>query len=265
MRTTFVLTLLLSASVAAARQPITWNAGLGVDAQICFQRQPAALLYASAADRTPIVLADSGENYSIRIRNRTGCSVGVAVSIDGVNVISVGPALLSREDAAYIVDPDEELEIPGWRLNTSQIRRFQIVTDSASVAMTAGAPATERGWIRIMAFAPNIDSTVWSDRFQLADELSRQGCRQRSEMGIGGGILAGLLQPQTAGTGAGFVQSSRSRVVRFRPAAQPFDVLEFRYGFPEEILVRGLAADFEYPKRLEKLPPAYKLQSMHYR
>ncbi len=126
--------------------------------------------------------AERGENYALRIRNRTGRRVGVLIAVDGLNVLHGERSRLGRGEPMYVLDPWESAVIQGWRTSLEHVRQFVFVDEQRSYASRTGQANGDMGWIRLLAFEE--DRPVATNRYR--DDRRRKSSQRdtpRSEMG----------------------------------------------------------------------------------
>jgi hypothetical protein len=86
------------------------------------------------------VEALAGREYSIRLSNRTGGRIAVALAVDGLN--SIDAATTSAEEAAkWILGPYETIVIDGWQTSSSNARHFYFTSETASYGAWLGKTA----------------------------------------------------------------------------------------------------------------------------
>jgi hypothetical protein len=96
--------------------------------------------------------AQRGENYALRIRNRTDRRVGVLISVDGLNAVNGERSTLAASEPMYVLDPRESATIRGWRTSLDDVRQFVFVDEERSYANRTGQANGDMGWIRVLAF-----------------------------------------------------------------------------------------------------------------
>ena len=94
--------------------------------------------------------AREGARYEILVENRTRERLGVAVSVDGLNVISGERA--SGDGRLYVLDPWGSTLIRGWRVSLRDIHRFTFVDEKGSYAARSGKANGRMGWIEVSVF-----------------------------------------------------------------------------------------------------------------
>jgi hypothetical protein len=83
------------------------------------------------------VEALAGREYSIRLSNRTGGRIAVALAVDGLN--SIDAQTTSADEAAkWILGPYETIVIDGWQTSSSNARHFYFTSEKASYGAWLG-------------------------------------------------------------------------------------------------------------------------------
>ena len=90
-----------------------------------------------AAHGTAYVEALKGREFAIRLRNRTGGRIGVALSVDGLSSIDAR-ASSARDSRKWILDPYETVTIAGWQTGSVTARRFFFTTEERSYGAWLG-------------------------------------------------------------------------------------------------------------------------------
>ena len=112
----------------------------------------APLYSAARGDERRYFEAQRGEEYALRIRNRTARRVGVLISVDGLNAVNGGRSALAACEPMYVLDPRETAVIRGWRTSLEHVRQFVFVDEARSYASRTGQENGDLGWIRVLAF-----------------------------------------------------------------------------------------------------------------
>jgi hypothetical protein len=83
------------------------------------------------------VEAIRGEEYEIRLRNRTSDTVAVALSVDGLN--SIDASRTSPWNASkWVIEPYRTITIRGWQMDSDYARRFYFTNERDSYAAKLG-------------------------------------------------------------------------------------------------------------------------------
>lgn len=80
--------------------------------------------------------AQKGEEFSLLLANASGERVAAIPSIDGLSVGDGQPA--SFQSPGYFLRPHSHIVVPGWRLNSGAVARFQFGTAAEGYARTMG-------------------------------------------------------------------------------------------------------------------------------
>jgi hypothetical protein len=219
-----------------------------VDVQVLVNGRVSPLYNAPGRDDRSYFQAFRGQNYSLLLHNNTDRRVGVLIAVDGLNVITGEQSGLSRNEAMYVLDPNEETTINGWRTSQDEVRRFVFVDEEHSYAERTDQANGDLGWIRVLAFREQ--RSPWEDLRKYRYEGTP------NEEGAGRLPLApqSKAAPQLQGTppeaqmfgnreddsnpGTGWGDHKWDHVSRtdFRAEANPVDRITLRYEY-----ARGLA------------------------
>jgi hypothetical protein len=90
-----------------------------------------------AARGRTYVEALAGREYSVRLVNRTGSRIAIALSVDGLNSIDA-ESTSARDAAKWILGPYEEIVIDGWQTSSANARRFYFTSETASYGAWLG-------------------------------------------------------------------------------------------------------------------------------
>lgn len=84
------------------------------------------------------VVGKPGNEYQVRIRNRSADDVLAVVSVDGVNVVTGQTA--HPHQGGYVVDERQRLDIKGWRKSQDHTAAFYFTSLGDSYAGRTGRP-----------------------------------------------------------------------------------------------------------------------------
>jgi len=79
-----------------------------------------------------------GNEYQIRVRNRTGAEILAVVSVDGVNAVSGETA--NWHQTGYVLAPHQTLAVKGWRKSLKRVASFYFTEHARSYAARTGRP-----------------------------------------------------------------------------------------------------------------------------
>jgi hypothetical protein len=86
------------------------------------------------------VEAIRGEEYEIRLRNRSSDWVAVALSVDGLNTIDASRTS-SWNGSKWVIEPHQTITISGWQMDSVHAHRFYFTTERDSYAAKLGVRA----------------------------------------------------------------------------------------------------------------------------
>ena len=84
------------------------------------------------------VVGRPGNDYQVRVRNRTGRDILAVVSVDGVNAVSGETA--NWNQTGYVLGPHQSFDIRGWRKSLHRIAAFFFTEHQHSYATRTGRP-----------------------------------------------------------------------------------------------------------------------------
>jgi hypothetical protein len=129
--TAFVFVFLLVVPSAAQKSRITYPR---FEVDVLVNGRPLAEY--QARGRT-YVEAVRGEEYEIRLRNRSGDWVAVALSVDGLNTIDASRSS-AWEASKWVIEPYQTITISGWQMDSDHAHRFYFTTERDSYAAKLG-------------------------------------------------------------------------------------------------------------------------------
>ena len=134
-----LLPLLSAAALAAGSSlfPSLASAGAFADVSVHDRRDGRELTVYRHQGRRYVV-GQPGREYEIRVRNHGDRRVLAVTSVDGINVLSGQTA--SPDQSGYVVDPQGQVRIEGWRKNLSEVARFYFTRLPDSYAARTGRP-----------------------------------------------------------------------------------------------------------------------------
>ncbi|MEE9303707.1 MAG: hypothetical protein V3U84_07960 [Thiotrichaceae bacterium] len=161
--------------------------------------------------------AKKGQNYKIRVRNRTNKRIAVVIAVDGRNIISGKKSNLQNHERMYVLAPHQSATYKGWRTGKNSVNRFYFTASGDSYAAAWG----DRSAMGVIAAA------VYEEKPQYQyspDYYSNKAAPQAKRRSANA--------DEAAGTGYGHEEHSASVRVNFRPkstvAAKYFYKYEWR-------------------------------------
>lgn len=217
-----------------------------------------------AARGTTYIEALRGREYSVRLSNRTGERVAVALSVDGLNSIDAKTTTMAKA-SKWILDPWQTLEIDGWQTSDSTARRFYFTSEERSYGAWLGK--TKNLGIVSAAFFRE-DRPVPPPRYERFRESDGQLRQNESGRDSSAGVPAPSaeaaprserrqksdLSDDYAATGIGRELDHDVVRVEFRAERHPVTVFALRYEYRDALVRLGVlrAPRPRYPDPLDR-------------
>ena len=156
------------------------------------------------------VVGTPGNEYRVRVRNRTGTDVLAVVSVDGVNAVSGETA--SWDQTGYVLGPRQGYDVRGWRKSLERVAAFFFTEHRNSYAARTGRPDNV-GVIGVAVFRRIAEPEARLDRPPMRREPAESGARDDSPYPAAGDA--------TSGAGMGGARSAESTAeMRDAPSRQ---------------------------------------------
>ena len=97
------------------------------------------------------VEARENAEYAVRLSNRTGKRIAIALSIDGLNSIDA-KTTTAYQGSKWVLDPWQSITVDGWQTSNNTARRFFFTTEDKSYGEWLGK-TTNLGVISAAVFA----------------------------------------------------------------------------------------------------------------
>lgn len=187
-----------------------------------------------------------GHRYAVVLQNLTGERVLAVVSVDGVNAISGETA--GSQQAGYVLQPWQRMEVRGWRKNLSEVAEFQFTALGDSYAARTGRPGNV-GVIGVAAFRERRPPPPrWEAEIADAAPAAKAGARAQQGMAPQAAAEGALArreaesrQRQALGTGHGARRWDAATTTHFeRESARPNQVGSIWYDSREALVARGV-------------------------
>jgi len=202
--------------------------------------------------------------YEVRVDNRSGERLGVALNVDGLNAISgIAAARPAEPGRMYILGPWETTTVRGWRSSLEDVRRFTFVDEKASYAARSGQANPKLGWIELSVFRerrpvvvrrpekltePRPCCSGFDDAAPAAPPPATAAPYGESRERDANRGAAGIEQPKAEasgrrsypGTGWGEREWDRAVVVAFDPEPVPAERVTLRYEYRSELARLGV-------------------------
>jgi len=206
------------------------------------------------------VVGKPGNEYQVRVRNRTGGDILSVVAVDGVNAVSGETA--AWHQTGYILGPQQGFDIKGWRKSLERVAAFFFTELPNSYAARTGRPDNV-GVIGVAVFRKKVEPAARIDQSPPRTEPPAPGAREDSpypasaEAASDAGVPAHAresaaarlhapepqraMKPPSLGTGHGRSQSSHVTYASFeRATARPEEVIAIHYDTYSNLVAMGV-------------------------
>jgi hypothetical protein len=183
------------------------------------------------------IVGKPGNEYGVRLRNRSREDVLGVVSVDGVNVVTGETA--SPQQSGYVLPAHQLLDVNGWRKNLGSTAAFYFTALSDSYAARTGRPDNV-GVIGVALFKrkryePPAEIAPQSRQAPAAPEAFSSRDQSRAEAQPRG------FGEDKLGTGHGRIESSQARYVGFeRESSTPQETIAIYYDSYRNLVARGV-------------------------
>ena len=186
-----------------------------------------------------------GDEYRLRLRNRSGERLLAVVSVDGVNVVT-GETAAPRQ-SGYVLPPWGTVDIRGWRKSLSQTAAFYFTDLADSYAGRTGRPDNV-GVIGVALFREKPRRPMPPLSLGRAEQGASSVPRAETE--------------EKLGTGHGRRERSPAYYVRFeRASVAPAETITLYYDSRRNLLARGVLCEPEPIPGFVPDPPGVTLLS----
>jgi len=190
------------------------------------------------------VAGKPGNDYLLKLQNRSGEPLLAVVSVDGVNVITGENA--DPQQSGYVLAPGRSIDILGWRKSLSQTAAFYFTDLGDSYAARTGRPGNV-GVIGVALYRKKLP-------------LPPPAALGRAEES------AAAARPADAenrlGTGHGQREHSQAYYAEFERASRtPAEIVTLYYDSRENLLARGVLTEPQPFPGFVPDPPGVKLPS----
>ena len=198
------------------------------------------------------VVGKPGNEYQIRMRNRTGSDILSVVSVDGVNAVSGETA--NWNQTGYVLGPNQSFDIRGWRKSLQRIAAFFFTEHQQSYAARTGRPDNV-GVIGVAVFRKKVEPEARIPRdmpFERrregpasqasgADAAADSAARSAESAGASRYAPAPVEKSSSLGTGHGRSEASRVTYTDFeRATPAPEEVIAIHYDTYSNLLAMGV-------------------------
>ncbi len=185
------------------------------------------------------VEAVKGDRYSIQVTNKSGRRIGVAIAVDGRNIIDGKKSDLKREERMYVIGPYESNTFEGWRTGVDRTNRFYFTEPSNSYAERVFGDVSAMGTIALAVYREKLPEVIpYSEIPSRMNEAPAGAAPAPGESRSAD--RAYQKKREEAGTGFGETTYSPSRVVHFDPERLPAEKIVLKYEWRFELCRKGV-------------------------
>ncbi len=195
-----------------------------------------------AARSTTYIEAVRHAEYALRLRNRTGRRMAVALSVDGLNTIDAKKGS-SNAASKWVLDPCETVTIEGWQIGADNARRFFFTSEDKSYGAWLGE-TTNLGVIEAVAYREFVPPPAPQP---LMEREKKKSSRMRSSesaapQSAGKAAPAPVedLDDGMAATGIGRKIDHRVTRVQLQLESNPAAHLRLRYEYRQQLVSLGI-------------------------
>jgi len=174
------------------------------------------------------LVARQGENYGIRVRNRTAERIGVVIAVDGRNIISGDRSVLGHREAMYVLAPGEHARYDGWRTSSNEVHRFFFTRPDDSYAARTFGDSSAMGLIAVAVYRERPAPPTQSLK------------RESAAPSAGRPEVSSDAAEKQAGTGFGESAYSPVVTVAFDPERRPVQKELIKYEWRETLCRKGI-------------------------
>jgi hypothetical protein len=246
------------AVVAAIGLPLSASALVSGDVavEVLVSGKPSREYHARG---TTYVEAWHGAEYSLRLSNRSGIRVAVALAVDGLN--SIDAKTTSAATAAkWVLDPWESITIDGWQISQDAARRFVFTTEPDSYGAWLGR-TDNLGVIEAVVFRERPLAREFAGRSSGSDEAAdgakreQQGAAPMAQHDKRS--AADAPSPLHAATGIGRRVDHQVRRVELELEPEPSSRLRIRYEYRPQLVALGVLPPSPLPDPLDRREQAH--------
>jgi hypothetical protein len=203
-----------------------------------------------AARGTTYIEAVRHAEYSLRLTNRTGRRLAVALAVDGLNTIDAksGDAATASK---WVLEPWQTVTIEGWQVDPNAARRFFFTSEAKSYSAWLGETAN-LGVIEAVAYRELVPEPPPYPVQQRQKDESFGSRSQESAEPQSAGKAAPSPVDDLAATGIGRRVDHRVTRVDLRLEPSPAAQLRLRYEYRQQLVELGVLPSPEEEQALAR-------------
>jgi hypothetical protein len=191
-----------------------------------------------AARGTTYIEALEGREYSIRLTNKSGERIAIALSVDGLSSIDAKTTTATKA-SKWILGPWETITLDGWQTSGSTARRFFFTTEKDSYGAWLGK-TKNLGIISAAVFRERRPDPVPIEMESRRDQSAAPRAEARRESESKSSDSGQRLSDELAATGIGRELGHEVRRVAFDAEDSPATLLELRYEYHDALVRLGV-------------------------
>ncbi len=208
-----------------------------------------------AARNATYIEAVKHAEYSLRLKNRTGRRMAVALAVDGLNTIDAktGSAQMASK---WVLDPWQTITIEGWQIGPDAARKFFFTSEDRSYGAWLGK-TSNLGVIEAVAFREYLPPPPPRRPYleQEKKDSARMGSSESSAPRTAGKAAPApteTLDDDMAATGIGRRIDNRVTRVRMELESSPAAHLRLRYEYRQQLVQLGVLPSYEEERALAR-------------
>jgi hypothetical protein len=207
-----------------------------------------------AARNAVYVEAVKHAEYSLRLTNRTGRRMAVALAVDGLNTIDAKTGS-AQHASKWVLDPWQTLTVEGWQIGPDAARKFFFTSEDKSYGAWLGKTAN-LGVIEAVAFReytpPPPRQPVLEKDFDESGRTRQQESAAPRASGKAAPAPAERLDDSLAATGIGRRIDNRVTRVAMQLEPSPAAHLRLRYEYRQQLVELGVLPSCEEEQALAR-------------
>ncbi len=209
-------------------------------------------LHEIAARGSTYIEAVRHAEYALRLTNRTGRRMAVALAVDGLNTIDAKSGSAAKA-SKWVIGPWQTVTIEGWQIGRDDARKFFFTSEDTSYGAWLGK-TSNLGVIEAVAFLERVPDPPPQP---VLEQRRRESARSRSadaaeSRAAGKQAPSEDLDDEIAATGIGRKIDHRVRRVRLDLDHSPAAQLRLRYEYREQLVHLGVLPSPEKERALAR-------------
>lgn len=193
------------------------------------------------------VVGNPGNEYQVRLRNRSGDDVLAVVSVDGVNVVTGDTA--HPHQSGYVLDERQRLDVKGWRKSMDHTAAFYFTSLGDSYAGRTGRP-DDVGVIGVALYQRREVPRYRDEPRSWNKSAPGEAPRMEADAATAPQAKRHGAPSAPLGTGHGREEASPTREVGFQRATEwPVETIVIHYDSHRNLVAQGVIPTTRYGRR----------------